>query len=380
MQSSGRIKKNLYTPGQVLNTKFNMHKKISKVVFPKDENAHKCIIEWWYFNGHLKDKKGNSYSFMDCLFKADNKKVKIPFLDKIPVENIYFAHSLLTDIKNQKTIKNVQYVTIPSKDSFKRPLLFVNYSDKLIKSDYVNYAIEEFEKFKYRIKTEDFDLIMESTKPPMLEGGKGFVTVCGRDSYYYSLTNLKVKGVIKIKNKFIDVEGKGWIDHQWANVSYNKDKWSWFSIQLDGNTEIMCCEYDDHGKKSYLVDIIDNKGKHESLKKLILLPQKEKFISSITKAKYPLEWCLQIPEREIDLKVKAKIKEQEMVFGTINYWEGPLDVKGTVKGKPVKGMGFMELVGYESNYSNTSFVIGEIKGVLSKIYKKSKKNIKNIWK
>ena len=54
-----------------------------KIKFPEDELAHDNIIEWWYFNGNLKDKKGNEYAFMDCLFKADINRVKIPFL-KVP--------------------------------------------------------------------------------------------------------------------------------------------------------------------------------------------------------------------------------------------------------------------------------------------------------
>ena len=54
--------------------------------FPEDELAHDCIIEWWYFNGHLVGDDGNRYSFMDCLFKANVKEVEIPFLSKIPIK------------------------------------------------------------------------------------------------------------------------------------------------------------------------------------------------------------------------------------------------------------------------------------------------------
>ena len=60
-----------------------MPNEFKPIKFPEDELAHNHIIEWWYFNGHLKDKKGNEYAFMNCLFKADVKKVKIPFLNKI---------------------------------------------------------------------------------------------------------------------------------------------------------------------------------------------------------------------------------------------------------------------------------------------------------
>jgi benzodiazapine receptor len=40
-----------------------------------------------------------------------------------------------------------------------------------------------------------------------------------------------------------------------------------------------------------------------------------------------------------------------VIYGTINYWECPVDVEGTVKGKKVRGTGYMELVGYPSDYN-----------------------------
>jgi len=45
-----------------------------------------------------------------------------------------------------------------------------------------------------------------------------------------------------------------------------------------------------------------------------------------------------------------------MLFGTINYWEGPLDIKGTINGKKVTGVGFSELVGYPSEMNNIKFI------------------------
>ncbi len=43
--------------------------------------------------------------------------------------------------------------------------------------------------------------------------------------------------------------------------------------------------------------------------------------------------------------------DQEMIYGPINYWEGPVKAKGAIGKKKIKGIGFMELVGYPSNYN-----------------------------
>ena len=60
-----------------------MHKEYKPIKFPEDESAHDYIAEWWYFNGHLKDRQGNEYAFMDCFFKVDVKIMPTNFLSNI---------------------------------------------------------------------------------------------------------------------------------------------------------------------------------------------------------------------------------------------------------------------------------------------------------
>ena len=92
--------------------------------FPKDHGGHEAVIEWWYFNGHLKDQEGNEYAFMDCLFKANPFKINIPFLKvpwkKVTSKYVYFAHSVISDINKQKSYKEVQDISMLSRDSFKK--------------------------------------------------------------------------------------------------------------------------------------------------------------------------------------------------------------------------------------------------------------------
>jgi len=347
------------------------------IKFPSDHGAHDNIIEWWYFNGHLWDKNKNRYAFMDTLFRANNKKVNIPFLRRLPAKYVCFAHSIVTDLKKKKSEKSVQSVALASKDSFKKPLLYVNYLDPMIVSGFFSSTIEQLSENRFHIKTDSLDLTLTSKKQPMLEGGKGHINVCGRDSYYYSLTDMETSGIIKIGTDWVAVTGQSWMDHQWADVSYTKDQWTWFSLQLDNGMEIMCVEYLDKKDKSYLVDVLDKNNKHTSLNKLNLTATKKEWQSLTTKAKYPLEWEIEIPELNIKLKTDALINNQEMVFGDINYWEGPLSITGSVDGKKVSGRGFMELVGYKSNY-NALLLAG--KALQSKLNNKIKQSQRNFFK
>lgn len=345
--------------------------KYKKIIFPKDEQAHNNIIEWWYFNGNLKDKSGNRYAYMDCLFKADVNRVNIPFL-ALPFKTVYFSHSLLSDINNRKFYPEVNPLSVVSADSFSKPLLFINYANPSL-DGYTNYVIENIGKSRYHIKTANFDLILTSKKKPLLEGGKGFVDLNPDKTYYYSLTNLRTKGRIKVKNRWIEVTGKSWMDHQWADVPYNENRWTWFSIQLRNNMEMVCFEYSDGKNKTYLASISYPDDRHRHYSEVKLTPLKKKWKSRKTGAVYNLSWEISIPSPKITLTVEPFINHQEMNFGTINYWEGPIKVEGKIDKKKVSGEGFMELAGNSSDYTKIKFLRDET----TKIIKKSSSYIKN---
>ncbi len=348
-------------------------KKPRKLMFPKDESSHDCIIEWWYFNGRLKDRKGNQYAFMDTFFKADSKKAKIPFLLKHPFKTSYFSHSILSDISAKKFYPRIDYVSIVSEASFSKKLFFVDYAHPVIVSGFVNKIMEQTGRSEYHIKTEDFDLRFKSVKKPLLENGNGFIDFksksADKSTYYYSLTNLETEGEVRINGKWIKVKGKSWMDHQWADSSYSPDdKWTWFSVQLEDNTDIVCFEFNDGKKSTYIATISDSKGRQVSAHDITLTSTGISWQSPLTKAKYPLSWKIEIPSKGISLETKPLLKKQEMVFGTINYWEGPLNIKGKINGKKVKGQGFMELVGYKKGVSEFRLLEKEVKNTARDVF------------
>ncbi len=354
-----------------------MYEKHRPITFPKDESAHHSVIEWWYFNGHLKDKQNNAYSFMNCLFRADVKKVKIPFLNKAPFNIIYFSHSIVSDIKSKKFISRMSPFSIVSGDSFQKPQLYINYINPAIKKNYVNCVIEKVGK-TYHMKNEDINLAMVAMKKPLLEGGNGFLDLHSKKTYYYSLTSLTTEGEIKINNKWIKVAGKSWMDHQWSNAKYSNDKWVWFSLQLDNGTEIVCFVYDNNKAKTYLADISYPDDKQEHYEKVEIVSTGPNWASPKSKAVYPLAYTIKIPEKNIELKTTAIIENQEMLFGSINYWEGPVRVEGFFGNKKVTGVGFMELVGCESQYNNIKYMQDELRKAVKQFTLYAKKKTSRI--
>ena len=103
------------------------------------------------------------------------------------------------------------------------------------------------------------------------------------------------------------------------------------------------------GKYRY-AGILNKNGKADFCRDLILIPHRE-WKSKKTGAKYPVEWKVFVPSKKIELQVKPFVEHQEMIFGNINYWEGPISVSGKIGKKKVKGKGFMELVGRKMHKS-----------------------------
>lgn len=359
---------------------------IKPVVLPKDNGPHDFVVEWWYFNGHLEDRDGNKYSFMDCFFKVDLVKVKIPHLAPHLIEDIFkrgeyihFAHSVVTDISKGKSYKEIQNISLLSHDSFKKDLLYINYKNASLGWESMNGKIIEITPNNFHLQNNNLNLVLISKKKPLLEGGHGYVGKPDNGSYYYSFTDMKVSGSININGKEIEVYGKAWMDHQWANTSYKgkSDKWTWFSFHLDNGTEIMCVEYDSLAiGTDILIDIIDKHEYQTQYRKAKISPLYRFWKSKKTKAKYPLYFEIEIPEANIMIKTEAEVKEQEMIFGQINYWEGPMKVEAFIDGKKVKGKGYMELVGYPSDYNYLLLESEELeKGFMKKVKKFLKRNL-----
>ncbi len=128
-----------------------------------------------------------------------------------------------------------------------------------------------------------------------------------------------------------------------------------------------CFEYLDEDFKKYLATISYEDDRQASTDDVVLTPTGVAWKSPVTKTRYPLSWKIDIPSKNISIEVKPLLKEQEMLFGQINYWEGALTVKGTVDDKKVKGVGFLELTGYKKGISNICLWKYVIKEAVAKL-------------
>ena len=73
-------------------------------------------------------------------------------------------------------------------------------------------------------------------------------------------------------------------------------------------------------------------------------------------ARYPARWRLTLSGEGIQLEVTPSVTNQELnTKGSINvsYWEGSVRVRGTQRGRPLSGVGYVELTGYAKEFNRT---------------------------
>lgn len=194
------------------------------------------------------------------------------------------------------------------------------------------------------------NLALVSEKPPLLGSGGGISKWTGGDSHYYSLTRLKAKGLIDIAGTKLDVEGIGWMDHQWIN-SVGQGGWDWFAVQLDNDTEIVFWHIvkPDESVKSCDLTILfpDNSVYHT---RDLLLEKMDSWVSPKSGREYGILWRVREKARGLDLLLRARHAQQEirmfesLSIPTFHFWEGRTTVSGSLDGEAVSGMGYAELV------------------------------------
>ena len=186
----------------------------AQVHFPEDEGVHpEAGAEWWYLNALLTDAEGNQYGAMAAYFNPGLKIVSI------------------SDFEGGSYYPEVMF-GVPD---YAEGALNLRWGDD-------HWRRTDDGSLSYHLEASganvSLSLDLASQKPPLLVGGDGFIEWTDGGTYYYSLTRLDVQGQIELTGRTIDVEGIGWMDHQWME-SMDNAQWDWFSVQLDYDTELI---------------------------------------------------------------------------------------------------------------------------------------------
>jgi predicted secreted hydrolase len=323
--------------------------------FPHDHFNHEAYqTEWWYYTGNLVDRSGHHFGFELTFFRQatgrDRQKDKTWDL-----QDLYLAHLALSDLDGGHFYHterlNRQGPQIAGASEAEQKVWNGNWQVKWNKEDQKLQAID---------KEFTLNLNLHPEKPPVIQGENGVSQKSagtGQASHYISLTRLSTQGEITLTEKFYQVTGLTWMDHEFFTTQLDTAQtgWDWLAIQLTDHTELMLYHFrrkdgsiDPYSSGTY----IDAEGKttHLVAKDFVLEPAGDTWTSPTTKANYPIGWRIQIPRLAISLEAKTPLPSQELTTDSHlapSYWEGAITLTGTRVSSPITGVGYLELTGYD---------------------------------
>jgi predicted secreted hydrolase len=324
---------------------------------PEDGAAHYWAQnEWWYYTGHLTAEDKREFGYELTFFKRITNEDKVPeFIIPIPAHWLkdvgMLGHFAVTDLKNKKfKAKEINnFIFNRSKADEKKYDLMI---DKWTAREENGKHIICAEMKGYKIELE-----LEALKPVVLHGPDGIVNKGkAHSNYYYSFTKMKTLGTLTVDGKPVKVAGTSWMDHEYGTMKLiaPQSGWDWFSVQLDNNCELMI--YLIRNDKDKIIDtgggtFVLPDGKtiwltNEDIDIKIL----DYWYSKKTDSQYPASWEVTIKSQNLKLKVNPLLAHQELELKPMPYWEGCVGVEGTYNDMPVKGKGYVELVGYSKKY------------------------------
>jgi predicted secreted hydrolase len=324
--------------------------------FPRDHGSHPGYrTEWWYFTGNLADKDGNKYGYQLTFFRYGMvEEVKDP-ANAWSVRDIYLAHFAISD-GQRKTFHYRDRI------SRKGPGLS-NASQKALDVHVLNWsAYMKDGRIILKAARDDMELALElkPRKPPVFHGEAGLSKkgpLAGQASYYYSLTDLKTAGILKVPGRTnqVSVKGTSWFDQEFGSNQLSKDQagWDWFSLHLKDGRDLMIYflrRKDGTLEAQSSGTLVEPGGKSRHL----ALPEIKVAVRSYWKSKksggiYPASWNIIVPSAAIDVTISPIIANQELantISSGITYWEGAVDGKGVSNGKAVNVEGYVEMTGY----------------------------------
>ena len=202
----------------------------------------------------------------------------------------------------------------------------------------------------------EIDLKLETGRRPVFHNqGTGYMEIgLTGGSYYYSRPGMSIDGTLTLDGVATPVTGDAWMDHQWGDfVLIDGGGWDWFSVQLDDGSSIMVFQLrgiEGVGDVPDFGTLVTRGGEVIHLDEdEYQIESRETWTSDETDATYPVSWTLTVPAYDIRLDLEPAMRNQELntiaTTGTI-YWEGEMEVAGESSGRPVTGLGYVELTGY----------------------------------
>jgi predicted secreted hydrolase len=305
--------------------------------FPQDHGAHPDYrIEWWYLTANLTGPDGTAYGIQWTLFRsALAPETREGWSDP----QVWFAHAAVTTPDRHLVAERIARGGIGQAGVTVEP--FAAWIDDW------QMAGPTFDDVRLTARGQAFayDLGLQAKGPLVFHGEGGFSvkSAQGQASYYYSQPFYEVTGTLTLPTGDVPVTGSAWLDREWSSqpLADSQSGWDWFSLSFDTGDKLMgFLLREDDGTSFSSATWIAPDGTTTSYPDGAFAAQPVTW-HDVAGREVPTEWAVQLPDKGIDVIVTALNPDAWMAV-SIPYWEGPVTVQGSHKGR-----GYLEMTGYE---------------------------------
>jgi len=325
--------------------------------FPWDLGSHdEFQTEWWYYTGHLRSSDNRTYGYQLTFFRrAVASRLVRQNPSQWALRHLYFAHFAVTD----ETEKQFRFA-----EKLSRAGLGKAGAETGRLEVWIDHWRTEGDGRAHHLQAQDQDMALDLTlvpeKPPVIHGTQGISrkgASAGEASHYYSFTRMKTDGQLTLNGRAIPVTGLSWMDHEFGSNQLGSEQvgWDWCSLQLEDQTELMLYQIrrrDGTIEPASGGTWISSDGSSIPLKREdVMIEVLDSWQSPHSGARYPGRWRITVPTVRLRVDVAPTVQDQELVTRSgaqVTYWEGSVRVKGDREGRPISGMGYVELTGYAS--------------------------------
>jgi len=324
--------------------------------FPRDHGRHSSFqTEWWHLCGNLESEGGREWGYQFTVFRYCPGFRPGRDLFRVFPFDCYLAHVILT---------NCQERDFRFFEAYGTPLLgYARAAEDQLHLWTCHWSLSEQDgQIQLTAEKDGFgtELTLISRKGPVFQGQNGYCLkgpIPGQASVHYSMPSLGTAGILKWQGEPFPVKGKSWLDREWGTQLFSGkvEGWNWVCLHLDNDHEIMLFPMlmgDEKILDTSYGAIISPEGGSKSLTaRDYQVDSTGSWRSEKTGPVYPMGWLVRIPSEDVRITVEPELKEHEQVISAItlvgiDYWEGPVRTTGTMKGKRVRGRGYVELTGY----------------------------------
>lgn len=322
-----------------------------RLVFPDDFGAHPDFrTEWWYATGWLKRQDGRPLGFQITFFRV-RTGIGERNTSRFAPRQLLLAHAAIAD----PDFGRLRHSERAARAGFGHAGYTIGRSKVWIGNwRFAQQENAQGQRYQASVRGEDFayDLALDATTPPLLNGQQGFSRKAAEPrhaSFYYSRPQLAVSGSLSLNGRTEAVSGHAWLDHEWSSelLPPAAQGWDWIGINLDDGGALMAFRL--RGSEvpalwaaaSYRA--ADGTARTYPPEAVAFAPLRH-WRSPRTGIAYPVEWEIRVGRR--DFLLRPLMDDQELdsrrTTGAV-YWEGAARL---FEGGREVGRGYLEMTGY----------------------------------